>query len=291
MKNSTNRFDPINITAAPIGASKKAAIRATISALALVWLAALGQAQTYYTVDVTNDDLYKINVTTGVATKVGPLGIDINAADLTWHQGALYAGTNNASDVHRVLQIVTTGVFAGTALAGAPLNGGGYQGAEAGALASDGNSLYICYSNQKPVDFYSTNFGKVNPVTGTISFVSTIPTDADAMGYVGGKFWTMDVINPSSGYQLFNGTTIPNTYVGGDTYDNSLLTNPVDIENYSATLLVTVGQGGRHLVLVNKASGLRGVSTPITGIPSNAVMKGIAYDPGCSIRPIEIHRE
>ena len=50
--------------------------RISLAALASLGLAAAARADTYYTVDVTNDVLYKINVTTGVATMVGPIGAD-----------------------------------------------------------------------------------------------------------------------------------------------------------------------------------------------------------------------
>lgn len=252
---------------------------ATLSAIAM--LATIGSAQTYYSVDVVNDVLYKVNPTTGVATAVGPLGTDVDGVDMAWHQGALYAKSFGTTSGNRIYQLVTVGMYAGFALPGALINGGGYQGAEIAGLASDGSNLYVTYSNQPPVNFYSTNFGRINPMTGTITSPMTISTDADAMGYVGGKFWTMDVIAPGSGYQLYNGTSVPNNYVGGDTYDNALSVNPVDIENYSSNALVTIGQTGRYLVRISKLNGARLSWTPITGIPNNAFMKGIAYAPPC----------
>jgi hypothetical protein len=252
--------------------------------------AAGAKAQTYYSIDVTNDNLYTLNVLTGAATLVGPLGVDVDGVDMAWHQGALYAKSFGTTSGTRIFQIVTTGVFAGTALPGAPINGGGYQGAEAAGLASNGTSLYLTYSDQPPTNYYSTAFGKIDPMTGTITFVSYIPTDGDAMGYTGGQFWTIDVKAPGTGYDVYRGASNPSTFVGNDTYDVTLATNPVDIEYLSATELIAVSQTGRNLVHVNRTTGARGTVTPITGIPSNGFMKGIAREPSRCPQPfVEYH--
>ena len=129
-------------------------------------LAAVGHAQTYYTIDVTNDVLYRINVVTGVAVPVGSLGVDVDGTDMAWQQGALYAKTFGTGVGNRIYQIVTTGAFAGFAIPGGLLAGGGYQGAEAAGLASNGTALFLTYSNQAPVNFFSTNFGSVPPIRG-----------------------------------------------------------------------------------------------------------------------------
>jgi hypothetical protein len=253
-------------------------------------LAAAGRAQTYYSIDVANDTLYTLNVLTGAATYVGALGVDVDGVDMAWHQGALYAKSFGTSNGTRIYQIVTTGMYAGYALPGAPLNGGGFQGAEAAGLASNGTSLYLTYSDQPPTNFYSTAFGKVNPITGTITFLNYISTDADAMGYTGGSFWTVDVKAPGTGYDIYKGTSSPITYVGNDTYDNTLATNPVDLEFLSATELIAVSQTGHNLVHVNRATGARGLVTPITGIPPNAFFKGIAREPNrCPVPLIDYH--
>ena len=257
--------------------------------LALCGIGAFGaaaRAQTYYSIDVTNDNLYTLNVLTGAATLVGPLGADLDGVDMAWHQGALYAKSFGTSSGTRIFQIVTTGVFAGTAIPGALLNGGGYQGAEAAGLASNGASLYLTYSDQPPTNYYSTAFGKVNPLTGLITFVSYIPTDADAMGYTGGQFWTVDVMFPSTGYDIYRGSAAPATFVGNDTYDTTLATNPVDVEFFSASELIAVSQTGKNLVHVNRTTGARGTVTPITGIPPNAFFKGIAREPNRCPMPI-----
>lgn len=251
------------------------------SLLAVAGFATIGNAQTYYSADVTNDVLYKINATTGVATVVGPIMADLDTVDMTWHQGALYAKSNSVNTGTRVYQLVTVGMYAGLALPGAAFNGGGYQGAEVAGLASNGTSLFMTYCNQPPVNFYSTTFGNINPLTGTLSSPQSIPTDADAMCYTGGKFWTVDVIAPGSGYQIYNGATAPNVLVGGDVYDTSLQLNPTDLEYLSSTQLIAIGQTGRFIVRLNRSNGTRISWTPITGIPNNAKMQGIAYQPPC----------
>jgi hypothetical protein len=250
-------------------------------ALGLATLSTSALAQTYYTIDVANDALYTINPTTGVATFKGNFMYDIDGVDMAWHQGALYAKTFNSVAGTRVWQVLTTGMYAGLGIGGSAINGGGYQGAEIAGLASDGTNLYVTYSNQPPTNNYSTSFGRINPLTGTITFLGSINTDADAMCYTGNQFWTMDVIAPGSGYQVYRGAAIPNVFVGGDTYDNSLATNPVDMEFYSPTQLVTVGQTGKNLVRIWRNTGKRASVVPITGAPANAVFKGIAYQPPC----------
>lgn len=256
----------------------------------LAALSTLGSAQTYYSIDVTNDTVYTLNVVTGAATLVGALGADLDGVDMAWHQGALYAKSFGTSNGARIYQIVTTGMYAGYALPGALLNGGGYQGAEIAGLASNGVSLHVTYSDQPPTNFFSTSFGKVNPLSGAITFLQYIPTDADAMGYIGGQFWTMDVMFPFNGYDLYRGAAAPATFTGNDTYDTTLASNPVDLEFFSATELVTVSQTGRNLVRVSRINGARGTVTPITGIPANGFMKGIAREPNRCPVPI-IHYE
>jgi hypothetical protein len=258
--------------------------------LASTALATASQAQTYYSIDVTNDTLYRINVVNGNAILLGSLGVDVDGVDMAWHQGALYAKSFGTSNGTRIYQIVTSGMYAGYALPGAPLNGGGYLGAEVAGLASDGTTLCLTYSTQTPVSFYSTNIGTVNPLSGAITFVSTLSTDADAMCYVGGQFWTLDIINQWSGYDLYRGTPAPLSFVGNDTYDVTFATNPVDIDFFSAAKHVAVSQDGKNLVQVDRVTGLRGLITPLTGLPPTAVMKGLAFAPSpCRANPIPYH--
>lgn len=254
----------------------------TLSTFVVVALSAAGFAQ-YYSVDVTHDDLYTINVTTGAATYVGPLGVDVGSVDLAWHKGALYAksfGTGNGS---RVYQIVTDGAWAGYALPGSAANGGGYQGAEFAGLASNGAILAATFSNQPAGNLFANQFATVNPLSGLLGTPTLLPMDGDAMGFSYGQFWAVDIIAPGSGCDIYRGTAAPTTFVGNMSYDTTLETNPVDMEVFSTTQLVAMGQTGRRLVRVFMSNGSRGSSTPITGIPTDAVMKGIALRPGCSI--------
>jgi len=258
--------------------------------LAASALATATQAQTYYSIDVTNDTLYRVNVVGGNCVLLGSLGVDVDGVDMAWHQGALYAKSFGTSNGARIYQIVTSGMYAGYALPGAPINGGGYLGAEVAGLASDGTNLCLTYSTQAPVSFYSTNIGTVNPLTGTLTWVSALATDADAMCYVGGQFWTLDIINQWSGYDLYRGTPAPTSFVGNDTYDVTFATNPVDIDVFSPAKLVAVSQDGKNLVQVDRVTGLRGLITPLTGLPPNAYMKGLAFAPSpCRVIPIPYH--
>ncbi|QYK56559.1 MAG: hypothetical protein KF733_03545 [Fimbriimonadaceae bacterium] len=253
----------------------------TAACAALVAVASLGAAQNYYSVDTVNDVLYRINPLTGAAAAVGPLGVDVDNVDLTWHNGALYAKSQSTVNGTRIYQLVTTGAWAGFAIPGGALNGGGYLGAEAAGLAGAGANLFATYSNQPPTNFYSGSFATVNPVTGALGSPSFLTTDADGLCFDSGFFWSMDVINPSLGCDLYRGAAVPTTYIGTMSYDNTLATNPVDMVGLNPTSLIAVGQTGRNLVRIFRATGARGIVTPITGIPNNAFMKGLAVEPGC----------
>ncbi len=255
-------------------------LRTHLVSLAL-GLAAAASAQTYYTVDTVNDVLYQINPTTGVATPVGPLGVDVDQIDLAWHNGALYGKSVSTVNGVRLYQIVTTGAWAGYAIPGGALNGGGYVGAEAAGLASNGAGLFLSYSNQPPVNFFSLSFAPVNPMTGTLGASSGLSSDIDAMGFASGQFYGMDVIAPGAGCLLYRGAASPTIFVGSMTYDTTLASNPVDLETYTSAFLIAMGQTGRNLVQVNRTTGARGTVTPITGIPGNALLRGLARDPGC----------
>lgn len=246
-------------------------------------LAAVGQAQTYYSVDVANDVLCAVDVYTGVATPLGPLGVDVASVDLAWHQNALYAKTFGSPAGNKLCQIVTDGHWLGFALQGQFLVGGGYQGAEAGGIASDENSLFVTYSVEAPGGFTSNRFGRVDTIwSGLITQVAAMPYDIDAMGFAGGEFWGIDVITPGSGYKLYHGSSAsgPMTPVaspGGDTYD--VATNPVDTAYFSPTELVAISQNGHNLVRVNKLNGTRGIVTPIVGLQPGGMLNGLALRP------------
>jgi hypothetical protein len=261
--------------------------RSLSAAAASLSLAAIGQAQTYYSVDVTNDLLCAVDVNTGVATALGPLQADLTSVDLAWHQGALYAKTFGGPAGNKVCQVVTNGQWIGFALQGNFLNGGTYLGAEAAGIASDGNGLYLTYSHQAPPNNFSLRFGRVEPIwSGTIAWTANLTQDTDAMGFAGGQFWGVDVINSSSGYKLYRGTsaTGPTTWVGGDTYDPA--TNPVDVEAYSGTDLVAISQSGQNLVFVSRTNGTRTLVRPVTGLVAGGVLSGIARSPSPCPRPI-----
>jgi hypothetical protein len=263
----------------------------TLTCLAALALVATGaQSQTYYSVDVTNDALYTVNVFTGAATLVGPLSTDVDVVDLAWHQGVLYMKSASSVNGNRVYQVVHNGMWAGIALPGNAVNGGGYQGAEVAGLASNGAGLFATYSVAPPVNFNSNRFAPVNPMSGAFGTPQTLDYDADSMGYASGQFWAVDVVAPGSGCNIYRGVGIPGTFVGNISYDTSLDTNPVDVEDLNPTQLVSVGQTGKFLVRLFKATGMRGTILPITGIPSNAKMSGIAMNPGCAIRIVPIDR-
>lgn len=256
----------------------------TLAFAAFAVSAGLAGAQaTYYTVDIVNDQLYKIDVNTGVATVLGPLNTDLDLVDLAWHQGALYAKSVSSANGARVYQLVHTGVWAGYALAGGTLSGGGYQGAEAAGLASNGSGLFLTYSPFAPVNFSSNRFASVNPLTGAIGTPTGLNYDADSLGFASGQFWSVDVVAPGQGCDIYRGPAAPTTWVGNIAYDTMLDTNPVDVEDFSVTQLVAVGQSGKYLVRLFKATGAKGLVLPITGVPANAHMRGIARNPGCAI--------
>lgn len=241
---------------------------------------AMAQA-TYYSIDVTNDVLYRLNAVSGNATPIGALGVNLESTDLAWHDGALYAKSYAVSSGAAIHQIVTSGVFAGRALSGAALNGSGYVGAEAAGLASNGASLFLTYSIE-PVGGYTSNrFGRVNPLTGGITYLATLATDADAMGFSGSNFWSYDNINASIPSRFYRGPLWPDTYVGAIPYDTTQATNPGDMEHLNEILLLSVSTDGRNLLRIYKSNGARGAVTAISGAPANAVFRGLALEPKC----------
>lgn len=258
-----------------------------LAAVGTLLLAGVGHAQydpVYYTVDAANDVLCAISVPGGVVTPLGPLGVDVGAVDLAWHQGALYAKTWGTPAGNKICQIVTEGHWVGIALQGQFLTGGGYlAGAEAGGIASDGNALHITYSNGNPTVQYSRLFGQINTIwSGVITpITATGMDDGDAMGFAGNQFWVIDVKQIATGYDLYKGSVVGGsinwTVVGNDTYDASL--NPTDVEDYTGVDLVAISQDGLHLVFVNRGSGKRDGNVAVTGLLPGGKLEGIAMKP------------
>jgi hypothetical protein len=253
-------------------------------ALASLLLAPLCNAQTYYTVDAANDVLYTVNVFTGIATPVGPLGVNMTNVDLAWHQGALYASDYGGPSGNRIFQVLTKGMFKGLAIPGAALTGGGYIGAGIGGIASNGANLCIAYSIETPAFNNANRFSIVNPLTGAIGAPVIVPLDVDGLGFAFANFAAINVIGPASGYDLYRGAASPSTLGGNDTYDPTLAWNPVDCEIFPVLApkrLIAVGQTGKYLVQIAYPTGLRGVAIPIAGfgLPPNFFMKGIAREP------------
>lgn len=257
-----------------------------LTALGALLCASVGNAQTYYSVDVVNDVLCAVNVHSGVVTYLGPLQADLAVVDLAWQQGALYAQTWGSPVGNKIYQIVVDGHYLGYGLQGGTLHGGdspGYTVGALGGLASDGTSLYLAYSISNPNNNYAGSFGTVHASwDGTITVAAPlqpIPHDIDGMGFVGGQFWGVDVISPAGGYVLYRGTsaTGPITPVGGGSYD--LATNPQDLEYFNNDWLVAISQTGQYLVRVNKSTGARGTVTALTGLRPGGVLNGIAMRP------------
>jgi len=243
---------------------------------------------TYYTIDVNNDVLCSITVPGGVVTPLGPLGIDVDAVDLGWHQGALYMKTWGTSAGNKICQVVTEGHWLGAALQGQFLTGGGYQtGAEASGIASDGIQLHITYSDGSPTVQYSRLFGQINTIwAGVITadtVASPIPDDLDSLGFAGTQFYAIDVRGPSTGtgWDLYvgsyAGSTVTWARIPGGTYDVS--SNPVDIEDYSVNDLIAVCQDGLHIRTVNRSNAAAGAPIAVTGLLPNGKLEGIAKKP------------
>lgn len=253
-------------------------------AAALPLLATVGHAQTYYSIDVANDLLCIVDVDSGLVTAMGPLvscgqSADLEAVDLAWHQGALYAKTFGPPTGNKICQIVTDGHWIGAILEGNFLNGGGYQGGEVAGLASDGSFLYLTYSFGPPGDFNSLRFGSVQPAwSGNITFLGNLTRDIDAMGFTGGQFWGID-IDTAQNYHLVRGGALPNINVGTGTLNPP--TSPVDVEHYSATELVGISLDGQHVVRISRATGARTFVTPVTGLAAGGDLNGIALRPAC----------
>ncbi len=255
------------------------------AAVGLLLLPTVADAQTYFSIDTTNDILCAVDVTNGLVTYLGPLQADLENCDLAWHQGALYAQTWTSPVGSKIYQIVDRGHYVGYALQGGALNGGGYSVGALGGIASNGTALHLAYSQSNPNNNYAGSFGTIAANwQGTIVQVgATIaPTfDIDSMGFGWGEFWGVDVLQPGgTAWRLYHGTVSPTTLVPGSgsaTYD--VATNPVDIEVLDANRLIAVSQNGQNLIPINRTTGLPGASIPLVGLQPNGVLKGIALRP------------
>ncbi len=154
---------------------------------------------TYYSIDVDTDQLVRLVVTgsTATATRVGPLGVDVANADLTLHGNHLYM-TALVSGRYRCYQIVTSGIFAGTAVYAADLNVNGLPVGVADSISTDGNVLRVGFSPTSSTQ--SNEVGVLNLLTGAITPEAFIRNqtmalvDADGMGRVGNQLFAVDTI-------------------------------------------------------------------------------------------------
>lgn len=221
--------------------------------------------------------VYKINVTSGAATAIGPLGQDFARVDLTWMFGRLFA--KNALYSNTINEISVTGANAGNVVQTWLVKGMMYGFDKIGGLAAAGSTPYVTYSNNGL--WQAAYFGTWDFYTGWIFNDGPVGTpDSDGMGYFDNKFWIIDLVDEANGYNVVSGMW-PNAFsvIGGDLYDSNHFWNPTDIEDFSSTEMVAMGESGQWLIRLSKANGARTAVIPISGAPGDAKFEGIARSP------------
>lgn len=117
-----------------------------------------------FSVDRLNDQLVRLDPTTGVATSVGGLGLDVNVVDLAWHDGNLYGVDTRPNNTVDLLQIDTN---TGAASILATLTSGGSNVTTAEGLASYDGNLLVGFSDRNPIT--SSNAVGYLSLDGTIT--------------------------------------------------------------------------------------------------------------------------
>lgn len=231
-----------------------------------------------FTIDVTSDQLVRIDTDTLQGTYVGPLGLDVTDIDLTIHDGQLLGLVNEFQNVRLVSIDPSTGAvqsnLVATDEAGAPLM-------MAEGFASDGTNLRLSFSYEFG---WSDRYGVMDAASGKVMSSVSLGSmgsqlgraDIDGMGYVPG--FGMYGVNGEQPYtEMFNldlQTLIGldfNRYVNDLWYEGTTLfavggPSLIELRTYDIT-------NGKMLTL-NGVTGLNGNANLVglTGVPEPATM-------------------
>ena len=153
-----------------------------------------------YSVDTNSDDLYTIDLMTGLSTAIGATGYsDIEGLSFQPGTGTLY-GLDDATDT---LITIDTGTGAGTAVG--PL---GTNFSDAGmAFAADG-TLYGASDLGSNDGFYS-----IDTTTGAATLINGSDSDAHALAFFGGVMY--GIIDASNSLITIDLATGAETIIGG----------------------------------------------------------------------------
>jgi hypothetical protein len=151
----------------------------------------------FFSVDITSDELVRIESTTGAVSVVGALGTDATDIDLTrTADGRLWGINSNFGSQVDLLEISTS---TGAVLSTTQVNLPGIQNAE--GLGHSGNQLVIGHS----VNTSASNFISELATDGTISNSVQTAIDIDALGAGSGTvpFYASDAAFFSSWFSIF----------------------------------------------------------------------------------------
>jgi hypothetical protein len=152
-----------------------------------------------FTVDVEADRLVRMDDTTGVVTPVGPLGVDMGNVELAWSGGVLYMLSSGNGGFPVRLYEIDTATGAATALPEFAIPGNIIEVAE--GLAADADGLIGVFDTEPGNSVRSGTFGRIDPSTGVVTPMGTVPSDAlldggDLDGFTydatGGRFLGFD---------------------------------------------------------------------------------------------------
>ena len=209
----------------------------SLAALALLTLGGTAQtarAQVGYSVTNEGDNLYSIDLATGVATLIGPLGISGDYEGLSFQPGT---GTLFAYDDDVNAQLVTintaTGAATAVGLSVVPIGEAGLTFAPDGTLYAadqDGELLYT-----------------LNPATGAATLVGSLGEEIDGLGFANGTLFGIS----DGGLFTINTATGAATLVG----TNGLSNNEAGLEGDGLGNLYLLDEDTESLYLLNQGTG------------------------------------
>lgn len=223
-------------------------------------------AQSYfYSVDVQNDDLYRISHG-GVAVRLGPLGIDVQDARLAFNDNVLYMVARVAGK-NRAYQVFTEGAFRGRAFGGAEVLLGGNPVAVAGITERGTAGIWLAFVNGS-----STQYNRLDVKSGSLFGNGfSIGLRFDALGFDSNTDWAWR----DNGNGTYLQVTNNGGWIGAGTwaFPGSSIR---DLSMFQYSYLMGIDSAFPRLVKVPK-SGLGGITVAnISGIPGNAVFAGLA---------------
>jgi hypothetical protein len=261
----------------------------------------------FYSLDLVANNLVRLNPITGAVTVIGSLGVSgIVDADLTWHDGWLYAAVVN--DVRPpghvgVCSLLRIDPASGAVVARHELAPVGNYLDYVEGIASAGGKLVISTANQSPFGSHSSDaLWEVDPISGMLtnlhSYVGAdINADLDALeGLPNGDLLVLDnepgsykrYIRAGSGpyfYTVLNVTFNHRASINDWVLDGSLLIGPNDYTDSVVTLDTTTGN---VLYSVWIGSGnYRGAALPPSNQPPIAVddFYGLAQGSALGVAP------